>query len=168
MKMILMVIAPKDYQDIEYNTPKMVLTEGGVEVKTASLGPGMAQGFLGGEAKIDLVVDDVKVEDFDGVIFVGGQGMVDLVDNEKFVKLAKDFYEAGKITGAICVAPKILANAGLLEDKEATSWDGAEAHLKKHKAQYTGAAVTKDGLLITGNGPSAASEFGLTVLNALK
>ena len=71
--------------------------------------------------------------------------------------------KARKPLGAICIAPTILAAAGVLEGIKATVWnrDNAEsAFLELHGAIFTNESVTQDGLIITGNGPEAAEEFG--------
>jgi protease I len=69
------------------------------------------------------------------------------------------------VLGAICIAPTILAKAGVLKGKQATVWDAKGeqiAILKAAGARYTGNEVTVDALLVTGNGPNAAEEFGRT------
>ncbi len=111
-------------------------------------------------ALIDLLITEVKAENFDAVIFVGGQGMVPLVRDERLTSLARQFYNAGKITTAICIAPMVLANAGLLKNKKATVWQGAQSDFVKCGAIYTGNNVEIDGKIITANGPGAAGKFG--------
>ncbi len=123
---------------------------------------------MGGKVNVDLSVGDVKVADYEGVAFIGGPGMVELVENSEFVKLAKEFYDAGKLTTAICIAPVILANAGILKGKKATVWSGAEEEIKKGGGVYTGKSVEVDGKIITANGPPAAEDFGEAIVEALK
>jgi protease I len=72
-------------------------------------------------------------------------------------------YEDGKVVGAICAAPVILAKAGLLKDKKATVYPDHEYTLKQYGAIYTGEAVTVDGNIITGNGPESSRAFGQAV-----
>ncbi len=164
---LLIVVAPTGYQDLEYDRTKKILTAQGIAVQTASLQPGTAQGFLGGTTKIDWPIDRVKAADFSGVAFIGGQGMANLVTNEKFIELARQFQRAGKITAAICVAPKILALAGILKGKKATAWEGVRQDLEQAGAIYTGQPTTKDGRVITADGPPAAEDFGRLIANSL-
>lgn len=152
----LMVIAPKDFRDEEYWQPKEILEKGGVGVETASLKTGKIFGYLGGEAEATLTIDQVNVDDYVGVAFVGGQGMVSLTGQPEFIELAKKFFQAGKITAAICIAPEILEKAGLTTGKKYTKW-----------GMKNGQAVAVDGHLITANGPAAALEFGQTILKYL-
>jgi protease I len=165
---ILMVVSPIDFRDAEYFVPKAIFEKTGMEVRTASIQSGTAKGADGGEVKIDLTISDVNISDFDAVIFVGGPGMAQIVADDSLQMLAKKFYDAGKLTTAICVAPSILARAGILEGKQATSFDGVKEDLKNGKANYTGNKVEVDGKIITANGPEAAKEFGEKIVEALK
>lgn len=84
--------------------------------------------------------------------------------------MARATVEAGKPLGAICIAPLILAKAGVLKGRKATVWDsGGEqiAILKAHGAVYTDQAVVIDGSVVTGNGPGAAGEFGRVFAGAV-
>jgi protease I len=167
-KKILMVIASKDFRDEEYFTPRKILEDAGIGVFVASLETGKAFGSAGGKTNIDLAASEVRAEDYDGVAFIGGQGMVDLVSNSDFINLAKEFYDAGKLTTAICIAPVILANAGILKNKKATVCGGAEEEVENGGAVYTGKPVEIDGKIITANGPAAAEEFGKAIVETLK
>jgi protease I len=167
-KKILMVVSPIDFRDKEYFEPRAIFEKAGMEVKTASIQSGTAKGADGGEVKIDLTVSDVNISDFDAVVFVGGPGMAQIVADDSLQALAKKFYNAGKLTTAICVAPSILARAGILDGKKATSFDSVKEDLKNGKADYTGNKVEIDGKIITANGPEAAEEFGEKIVEALK
>lgn len=167
-KKVLMVVAPVGFRDEEYAEPRQVLESAGAEIKVASIQSGAAKGAGGMEAKIDLTVSRVNVNDFDAVVFVGGPGMAEIIGDDTLQTLAKKFYEAGKLTTAICVAPAVLAKAGVLAGKKATAWSGAESDLRAGRADYTGERVTIDGLIITANGPAAAKEFGEKITEALR
>jgi len=164
---ILIVIAPEGYQDIEYNTPKEILQKAGYEVVTTSTKE-VAKGSLGGETKVDLTLDKVNLEDYIAVAFIGGPGSHIYFDYKPALKLAQDFYNAGKLTAAICAAPSILANAGLLNGKTATSFEGQFQNLKDKGAAVTPSPVAQDGIIITANGPSAAKLFGEKIVEVLK
>lgn len=75
--------------------------------------------------------------------------------------------EQDKVLGAICIAPVILANAKVLEGKNATVFpDGADV-LKQNGANYIDVNVIVDGKIITGNGPEAAEDFGRALVKLL-
>jgi protease I len=166
-KKIVMVIAPNNFRDEEYLEPREILENQGAQITVASLRTGESIGKNGARAKIDALVSDINPADFDAVIFVGGSGMVDLVSRPEMTQLAQRFYQAGKLTTAICIAPAILAYSGILAGKTATVWSGAKDILKKAGAKYTGRAVEVGGKIITANGPAAAKEFGEAIARNL-
>ncbi len=166
-KKVLMVIAPKDFRDKEFVDPKKVFDEKSIKVDVASIQKGKSIGADGMTVNIDLNISEVDINDYDAVVFIGGPGMVEIIKDETLQILAQRFYKANKIVAAICVSPAILAYAGILENKKATSWDGVRDILEKAGAIYTGELVTIDGKIITANGPSAAYQFGLRVAESL-
>lgn len=70
--------------------------------------------------------------------------MIELVDDMEFKKLSMEFYKANKPTAAICVAPAILANAGILKNKKETSWSGGSETLKSASAVFSDNSVEVD------------------------
>lgn len=167
-KKVLMVLAKKNFRDEEYLEPKKVLEYQGAEIKVASLEDGEATGFQGARVRIDLQVKDVDVAHFDALVFVGGAGMIEFLDDPRLTGLARDFYYANnKIIAAICVAPAILANAGLLKGKKAVSYDSVTNILKDKGAIVNGLDVQTDGKIITANGPLVARDFGKAIALAL-
>lgn len=167
-KSILMVIAPENFRDEELLEPKDVFENAGALVTIASKGTDSAKGSYGALVTVDLDIKEVNAEDYDAVVFIGGSGSSVYFEDETAQNLAKEAYEMGKVVGAICIAPSILANAGLLEGKRATSFPSEEKNLAGHGAVYTGSSVEQDGRIITGNGPNAATEFGQKIAEALK
>jgi len=167
-KKVLMVIAPKDFRDAEYTEPRKIIEDNGAEVEVASIQSGTSIGAEGTVVQIDLTVSEVNIEDYDAVVFVGGPGMVQIINDESLQVLAKKFFAAGKLTTAICVAPAILAKAGVLSGRQATAWSGVKSDLENSGAVFTGEAVTVDDNIITASGPAAAREFGEKIVEALK
>jgi protease I len=102
------------------------------------------------------------------VVFVGGSGSKQYFEDPEALEIAKKAYEKGKIVAAICIAPVILANAGILKGKKATVHHGNEQELEKKGANYINQNVVKDGKIITACGPSAAREFGNTIAKEIK
>lgn len=165
---VLIVIAQKNFRDEEFFEPRDVLIKNGIEVKVASQELKMARGKLDGAVMPDLTIDQAEVNDFDAVIFVGGPGTVVYLDDPVAHKLAREFFEAGKIVAAICMAPSILANTGLLSGKKATCFSSEKENLVAHGAKFTGASVEVDGKIVTARGPEAAREFGEKIVKLLK
>ncbi len=110
-----------------------------------------------------MALEDVDVSQFEKVAFIGGPGAVNFINDSEAHRIARQTVEQGKKLGAICIAPTILARAGVLKGKQATVWDsGGEqaALIESEGASYTGENVTRDGDIVTANGPPAAEEFG--------
>lgn len=167
-KRILMVIAFENFRDEELKVPKEILEKNGIVVDVASVKKGIARGMLGTKIDVNITLQEIKENDYDGIIFVGGIGSQSLFTNTSAIKLAQNFYKNKKIVGAICLAPGILANAGILNGKKATCFYSASDILKKNGAIYTGNPVEIDGNIITGNGPEAAEKFGKEILSLIK
>ena len=166
-KKVLMIIAPKNFRDEELLEPKEVLTLAGAVVEMASTSLDTAVGMLGMKVGVDLLVDSVKVADYDAVIFVGGVGASQYWDDPRAHSIAQEAYQRGKVLGAICIAPVTLANAGLLRERRATVWASEKEKIEAQGAKYTGSSVQVDGRIITADGPTSAREFGETILKAL-
>jgi len=166
-KKILMVVAPTGFKDDEFFIPKQIFEKEKVVVQLASMASGAATSELGKSVTIDFAVDEIKPDQFDAVVFVGGPGMVKMTDEESFVDLARDFYDKGKLTCAICIAPVILANAGILSGKSATVHESGQTEFEEADAKYTGDQVTKTENVITACGPKAAKAFAKEIIKAL-
>lgn len=168
-KRVLMVIAPENFRDEELLHTKEELERVGVETTIASTKTGVTKGLLGATVTPDLKLDQVSVGDYDAIVFVGGPGSSVYFNNKQALSIATQMFSKGKKTCAICIAPVILANAGLLKGKRATVWDGDYVRKIESKgATYTGKPVEVDGNIITANGPAAAREFGRTIAKELE
>jgi len=167
MGKVLMIIAPKNFRDEELFHAKEELESSGNSITIASTTTDTATGMLGGTAKPDMTINDVDVDNYDAIVFVGGPGSSIYFNNPKAHEIARNAYDKGKLIGAICIAPSTLANAGLLSGKRVTSWPSEESNLKSKGANYTGSPVEKDGNIITADGPNSAREFGRTIAKSL-
>jgi protease I len=165
----LIILAQSGYQDHEYAGTRSGLESAGYAITIGSSAVGTCTGKGGSSEEATIALSDVDVSTFDKVAFVGGPGAAAFIDDSDAHRIARDTVSQGKILGAICIAPTILARAGVLKHKKATVWDsGGEqaALLEGEGAYYTGESVTVDGNIVTANGPPAAEEFG-QVLAAL-
>ncbi len=169
---IVMIIAFKDFRDEEYFVPRQIFRAAGAVVKTASTEKGTAIGADGGEVNVDLLVSEINPAEFDAVVFIGGPGALNYLDNEDSYKIARETIAQGKVLGAICISPAILAKAGVLEGKKATVWSSsmdksAVKILEDNGAVYQPESVVADGKIITADGPAAADPFGMKIVEAL-
>ena len=172
-KKIAIIIAFNNFRDEEYFIPKQVLEMGGNKIITVSSQLGKAIGTYGGEVAVDMILEDVKINKFDAIIFAGGSGTLAYLENKTCWKIAKQALSNNKVLGAICIGPAILAKAGVLSGKKATVWSSpmdksAVKILKQGKAIYNKGPVTQDGNIITANGPEASRKFGEVIASVLE
>lgn len=163
LKNALIVIAKTGFQDHELEGARKGLMDAGFNIILASTDAGSCTGKCGSTEQASIALKDVDVHSYDRIAFIGGPGAKALADDEHAKRIAKDTVAAGKILGAICIAPTILAAAGVLKGKKATVWneDGEpSAFIESRGAQFTDELVTVDGKIVTANGPGAAGEFG--------
>ncbi len=165
MKKALLVIAQKGYQDVELKGTRDGLLAAGFSVVFCSSEAGECIGKYDGRETAQIAMKDVELSEYDRVAFIGGPGAFALADDNDALTLAGAVEKAKKPLGAICIAPTILAAAGVLRGKKATVATPSEEQvpfLESKGATYTGEPVTVDGLIVTANGPNAAVEFGKT------
>ncbi len=167
MAMVLFVVAQNGFRDEEYLKPKAILEKAGYKVVTGSKNLGVAQGRFGTTAKVDVAISQVEVDDYAGIVFIGGPGAADYFGDPVALNLARKAYQKGKVVGAICIAPGILARAGILSGKKATVFPSELDVLKKRGALCQNVPVVVDGKIVTANGPDAADEFGKALVKCL-
>ncbi|HAR62542.1 MAG: DJ-1 family protein [Candidatus Margulisiibacteriota bacterium] len=162
-----MVIAHNGFRDEEYFIPLDFLSSKNIEIITISSAESPAIGKSGGKADVDLLLADVKVEELDALLFIGGPGAREYVNDSCAHTLAGEIVAQKKILGAICMAPLILAHAGVLAGINATVFINYAQNLIDKGANYTGRAVETDGLIITANNVEASLDFAKTVFEKL-
>ena len=173
MKKILLIIAHKGYQPIEYGVTKDTLENTGLKVFTASnhITPAQASSNENQKyatSKIDITINKINVTDYDGMFLIGGPGALEYLDNEIIYQKFKDFAKSNKAFGAICIAPRILAKAGLLSSHNATCWNSdkqVEKLFKDHNINFIDQDTVIDGKIITANGPRAAENFAKAIIS---
>ena len=164
---ILIIIAQKLFRDEELDIPKRLFEANGIKVDVASVTTEIAVGKLGMQVNPDLSFKDAKSDDYDAIMIVGGPGAPELKNYPEVLNLIKEFDKKQKLVTAICIAPTILAKAGILKGKKATVFPTGADELKMASAIYTGDHVTVDGRIITGDGPESAKIFAEKVIERL-
>ena len=107
---------------------------------------------------------DVDAEEFDVLLLVGGiPGYQNLGNSGKVLSIIKDFNSKNKTIAAICMAPSILAKAGIIDEKKATIYPGSERDVPRPR----GGRVVVDGNVITSQAPGTAMEFSLKIVEVL-
>jgi len=166
-KKALFIIAAKDFQEQEFSRPFSELSQSGVEITVASTVSGEAVGTDGAKARVDIQLADARVDDFDAIVFIGGPGASQYVDDPLAYSLAQEAMKKKKLVAAICMGPLILAKAGILKGKKATVFPTLAEQLKQEGVKYSAKPVERDGRIITADGPDSAVAFGQEIIKAL-
>ncbi len=154
------------FEEIETFTVVDVLRRAGITVVLV----GLQSGPVASVRKVSVIPDDslenVKADDFDMIILPGGQpGTTNLGADVRVKRLLNEFNTAGKCISAICAAPSVLAEAGLIKGKRVTAYPSYKDKLDG--AQYVESAVVSDGTIITSQGPGTAIAFALAIVTRL-
>jgi protease I len=167
---VLMVIAPDGFRDEELFEPRWSLERAGHTVTLASTRAGRCTGTGGASVMATQDLSVVNTRFHDAGVFVGGPGARELFEDPDALRIARELNAAGKLVGAICLAPVILARAGVLRGKRATASPTEVRELIGAHAQLRSLGVVHDGNIVTSSGPDHAHAFGerlVKVMNEL-
>lgn len=169
----VMILATDGFEQSELLQPKANLEKAGVETTVVSLEKGEIRGWQdkdwGESVDVDKTVDEITtVEGYDALLLPGGQMNPDILRmNDKAVQLVKDFAAAKKPIAAICHAPWLLVEAGLLKGKTATGWPSIHTDLANAGANVVDREVVVDENLITSRKPDDIPAFSKALLDML-
>ena len=163
----VLIIASENFRDEELFETKFVLGDAGVQTTVASTRKGSIKGMLGGIAEATILVNDIVVDDYDAIVFIGGSGAREYFNSGVALDIVREAADKRKILAAICIAPSVLANAGVLNGVRVTGFPSERTRLQRGGAIYTGVPVERDGAIITGIGPEVSSLFGGAVADAI-
>jgi SagB-type dehydrogenase family enzyme len=164
-KRAALIIESVNFRDDELFATRRVLDAAQIQTVVASTRTGIVRGALGGIVDAQVLVNQLRVDDYDAIIFISGPG--EYVANPVALDIARETVRKGKVLGAIGVAPTILASAGVLDGIRATAYLTEEGRLRQAGAFYTGLPVERERLIITATGPTASIQFGRAIADAL-
>lgn len=153
------------FEDVEAFAVIDILRRADIPIDTVGI-PGSV---ITSSNKVKVMVDrkmiEIRAEDYDGVVLVGGSKAVDILNRtNSLLDIVKKFDAKGKTIAAICAAPTILAKLGVLDNRKATIYPGMERELPKPRDEK----VIVDKNVITSQGPGTAIEFALKIVETLK
>lgn len=164
--MIYMFLAD-GFEEIEAITPLDILKRGKIPIKTVGLGKNTVKSSLGISIETDITIEELKETEIDGIVLPGGMpGTLNLSRNKKVTDTIKYCYEKNLLIAAICAAPSILGEMGILKGKTACCYPGFEEKLIG--AEVSSLPVCIDDNIITAKGPGVAAEFGFKILEYTK
>jgi len=155
-------------EELEAVTIIDLLRRADIEVVTAGLTDGPVKASRGTVVVPDTTLDAALQRDYDMIVLPGGLPGADHLENDKrVIKRIQQMAADGKYVCAICAAPKVLATAGVLDGKRATSYPGVLDKMGLADVTYTGSAVETDGKVVTSRGPGTAMDFALQLIELL-
>jgi protein deglycase len=155
-------------EELEAVTIIDLLRRAGVEVVSAGLDAWPVNASRGTVLLPDTTLDEALRQDYDMVVLPGGMpGAKHLNEDPRIKSLLRRMADSGKHTAAICAAPFVLAEAGLLAGKRATSYPGFVDKMDLPDVDYVKDPVVVDGKIITSRGPGTAMDFALTLIETL-
>lgn len=155
-------------EELEAVTVIDLLRRAGIDVVTAGLDDQPVTASRGVRLIPDATLSDVLGEDFDMIVLPGGLPGADHLDQDERIRaLLTSMSESGRFTAAICAAPKVLANAGLLDGKSATSYPGIIDAMELKTTKLLQDPVVVDGKIVTSRGPGTAMDFALALIELL-
>lgn len=168
----VLIIATDGFEQSELTEPKRLLEEAGAQVTLASLKPGEIRGWdekdWGKSIPVDCTLGDVAEGDYDALLLPGGQMNPDILRTEKkVIDIIRDFDAASKPVAAICHAPWLLAEAGLVEGRTVTGWPSVRTDLANAGAAVVDEEVVVDGNLITSRKPQDIPAFTNALMAAM-
>lgn len=151
-------------EEIEGLTVVDLVRRAGIEIEMISVS---GNDVVTGSHKIAFQTDvskaDADFASYDGIVLPGGMpGTTHLMEDDTVNRVIKEFATSGKLVAAICAAPSVLGNAGLLEGKKATCYPGVESKLTG--ADFVTDPVAKDGNIITSRGLGTAIDFAAEIV----
>jgi deglycase len=151
-------------EQAELTEPWQALEGAGAELELVSLEDGEIQGFnhydRSDTFKVDKTVEEADASDYDGLVLPGGVGNPDtLRADENAVAFVRDFFEQGKPVGAICHAPWLLIEAGVVRDRPLTSFPSLQTDVRNAGGKWVDQEVVVDSGLVTSRKPDDLPAF---------
>lgn len=167
MKKVIVCLAD-GFEEIEAISIVDILRRAEIHTVTVSVSDSkQVTGAHNVQVAADELFNAVDFSDSDMIVLPGGMpGAQNLNSHKELREKIAEFNEKGKFLGAICAAPLVFGELGILENRRATCYPGFGSFLKQ--ARLSDDAVVEDKNIITGNGPGAAFDFGLKLVEKLR
>jgi protease I len=158
------IIAADMVEQVELVEPRKALDEAGAQTELISIKPGQIRGFNHFDPadtfKVDRTAEEVDASDYDALMIPGGVGNPDqLRGDENIVSFVRGFFEQGKPVAAICHAPWVLVEAGVVKGRKVTSWPTLQTDIRNAGGNWVDQEVVVDSGLVTSRKPDDIPAF---------
>ena len=164
-KKVVIILPYRGFDEQTYRILRHTLERRGHKVTTAGLFPGAAEAADGTSVPVDIRLRDIKTWQYDGYVFLGGEGVRIFFEDEDARKLAKDI--SYKTIGATGEAVALLAMVGTLKKKKVTAPLEWIDFLKRYEAVVTGRPLEVDDKIVTAQDGEVAQQFANAIAEAL-
>lgn len=166
------ILVANFFEQVEMTKPRAALEEAGAEVKIVSPDEGEIQGMnhekLGDKFEVDLALDDARPEEFDALMIPGGTMNPDtLRSTPEALEFTKHFFREGKPVAAICHAPWVLIDAGVVRGRKLTSWPAIKTDVKNAGGNWVDEEVVVDNGLVTSRKPDDIPAFNKKMIEEI-
>jgi protease I len=163
------ILAADMFERVELEEPRKALEDAGAETEVVSIHDGEIQGFdhfdPASTVKVDKTVEEITPDDYDALLIPGGVGNPDqLRGDENAVAFVRDFHEAGKPIAAICHAPWVLVESGIVRGRRVTSWPTLETDIRNAGGEWVDEEVVVDDNVVTSRKPDDIPAFNEKML----
>jgi 4-methyl-5(b-hydroxyethyl)-thiazole monophosphate biosynthesis len=164
---MVVILLGNGFEESEALVPADLLRRAGAQVKLVGLDGLQVTGGHGITVQADATLDQIDPDEVEMLMLPGGLGGVEAIaGNVRALALIQQCSDRGCWLAAICAAPTILANMGILDRRRAVCYPGMEEEMGSAVVQK-GTAVVEDGHIITGEAAGSAFAFGLALVRAL-
>lgn len=154
------LLSTDGFEDSELTKPLEAVRNAGAVVTIVSDKEGSITGKNGTSVDVDEVVDDVAADEFDGLLLPGGLANPDVMrTNQTAVNFVRSFFDQHKPVAAICHAPWLLVEAGVLQGRTVTSWPSLKTDIINAGATWVDESVVVDEGLVTSRKPDDLDDF---------
>jgi len=169
----IMILATDGFEQSELEVPLHRLIEEGAVVEVVSPEGGEICGWedknWGMPVASDRKLSDVDVGGYDALVLPGGQINPDVLrTNADAVSFIRNFHASGKPLAAICHAPWLLIEAGLIDGRRATSYHSIRTDMENAGALWEDAETVRDGNIITARKPDDLEAFVAAIIDAVE
>ncbi len=158
------ILAADGFEESELFSPLEALKEAGAKVDIVSIKGGSVQGFRHTvplrDIRVDKVIKDADINDYDGVLIPGGLFNPDaLRRDEKILAFVRDAFAKNLPVAAICHGPQVLISAGVVEGRKMTGFKAIQIDLQNAGAEVSDSEVVVDDGLVTSRNPDDLPAF---------